>query len=115
MSERFEERLRRARLDKGLSQAELAGRAGFQPSAVSHFETGTRSPSFENLKRIADALAVSADYLLGRQGESTAAGPVADKLFRNFERMSADDQETIAEWAEMLARKSSKRRRANKE
>lgn len=105
MGEKFEDRLRKARLDKGLSQSELAARSGLQPSAVSHFETGTRAPSFENLKRLSDALGVSIDFLLGRQTESSAAGPVAQKLFRNFEKMTPADQETIAAMAEMLRRR----------
>ena len=110
MPEKFEDRLRKARQDKGLSQADLAKRAKLQPSAVSHFETGTRAPSFENLRRLADALGVSIDFLLGRQTDGEAAGPVAQKLFRNFEKMTSDDQETIAEMAEMLRRKSAERR-----
>ena len=34
--------------------------------SVSHFETGHRFPNAESLRRLADALGVSADYLLGR-------------------------------------------------
>ena len=49
-----------------MSQADLADKTGLQPAAVSHFETGQRSPSFENLKKLADALSISVDYLLGR-------------------------------------------------
>ncbi len=108
MSEKFEDRLRKTRQERGLSQTDLAKRAGFQPSAISHFETGTRSPSFENLRRLADALGVSIDYLLGRQAESTAAGPVANRLHRNFEKMSSSDQEIIAAMAEALAKKNTK-------
>jgi len=115
MPEKFEERLRKARQDKGLSQADLAKKASLQPSAVSHFETGTRSPSFENLRRLADALGVSIDYLLGRQTDEEAAGPVAQRLYRNFEKMTSDDQETIAEMAEMLRRKSVQRRKSDRE
>ena len=52
MPEAFEDRLRRSREEKGLSQAELAQKTGFQPSAISHFESGRRSPSFDNLKKL---------------------------------------------------------------
>lgn len=106
MSEKFEDRLRKTRLDRGLSQTDLAKQAGFQPSAISHFETGSRSPSFDNLRRLADALGVSIDYLLGRQSQSTAAGPVADRLHRNFDKMSLSDQAFIAAMAEELAKKN---------
>src|SRR5271167_559996 len=106
MSEQFGDRLRKAREDKGLSQSEFAHKTGFQPSAISHFESGRRSPSFENLKRLADALSVTIDFLLGRETEPKSAGPVAEQLFRDFEQMSADDQESIAKFAKMLAEKN---------
>jgi transcriptional regulator with XRE-family HTH domain len=109
MEESFGERLRRIREEKRLSQAELAQKAGFQPSAISHFESGRRSPSFDNLKRLADALAVTIDFLLGRETVPTTAGPVAEKLFRNFEQMTAEDQEDLAKFAAMLAEKNRRR------
>jgi transcriptional regulator with XRE-family HTH domain len=109
MSESFGERLRHIREEKRLSQAELAEKTGFQPSAISHFESGRRAPSFDNLKKLADALAVTIDYLLGRETLPTTAGPVAQKLFRNFEQMSADDQEDLAKFAALLAAKNRRR------
>lgn len=112
----FPDRLRYARETlRKLSQTELAERAGFQPSAVSHFETGRRSPSFDNLKRLADALNVTTDYLLGRVDEpkatnKTAAGPTVDKLFRDAEKMSHADLQTLADYADMLAKKKTHKR-----
>src|SRR5690349_5642274 len=102
MPDSFEDRLRISREKKGLSQSDLAHKAGFQPSAISHFESGRRSPSFDNLKRLADALSVTIDYLLGREANPKSAGPVAEQLFRNFEEMSSDDQESLAKIAKML-------------
>jgi transcriptional regulator with XRE-family HTH domain len=60
------ERIRSARVAAGLTQAELAAKAGLQPSAVSHFETGSRTPALASLTRLADALACSMDSLAGR-------------------------------------------------
>jgi transcriptional regulator with XRE-family HTH domain len=109
MQESFGDRLRRLREEKRLSQAELAERTGFQPSAISHFESGRRAPSFDNIKKLADALAITIDYLLGRQTVPASAGPVAEKLFRNFEKMSAEDQDDIAKFAALLAAKNRRR------
>ena len=75
-SEVFPERLRTAREKRGLSQGDLANRARFQASAISHFETGTRKPSFDNLRRLADALEVTTDYLLGRVTDDQALAGV---------------------------------------
>jgi len=109
MQESFGERLRRIREEKRLNQSDLAERTGFQPSAISHFESGRRAPSFENLKKLADALAVTIDFLLGRETVPTTAGPVAEKLFRNFEQMTAEDQDDLAKIAAMLAEKNRRR------
>lgn len=91
----FPNRLREARERRKLNQGELADKAGFQASAISHFETGTRKPSFDNLKRLADALDVTTDYLLGRVDHpEVLAG--ADRLHRDIESLSAADR-TLAE------------------
>ena len=110
MPESFGERLRKTREGKGLTQGELAQKAGLQGSAISHFESGRRSPSFDNLRRLADALSVTIDFLLDRETEPKSAGPVAEQLFRDFGQMSANDQETIAQMAKMLAEKNRERR-----
>ena len=60
------ERLRENRKMRGLTQAELGARAGIAAASVSHFETGQRAPSLESLVRLADALELSTDMLLGR-------------------------------------------------
>jgi len=60
------QRLRRARLELGITQAEVARRTALRPCAVSHFETGSRRPSLANFVKLCDALEQSADALLGR-------------------------------------------------
>ena len=110
MSKEFSARLRNARQMRNLSQSELADRAGLQPSAVSHFETGKRSPSFDNLKALSDALQVTTDYLLGRVDEPGATGAVASMLFRHAGKMSREDLDTLTSMAEMLAKKAGKKK-----
>jgi transcriptional regulator with XRE-family HTH domain len=111
-SEVFQERLRTAREFRELSQGELAQRAGLQASAVSHFETGTRKPSFDNLKRLADALKVSTDYLLGRTTEMQATAASADRLHRHYSGLSAEYQEMADEFVEMLAQRAQQKKDA---
>ncbi len=57
---------------RGLTQADLARRAGMQAASISHFEPGQRLPSLDSLVRLADALEVSVDMLLGRMGRTDA-------------------------------------------
>jgi transcriptional regulator with XRE-family HTH domain len=107
-SQVFGVKLREAREAKKLSQADLAERTGLQPSAISHFETGRRAPSFDNLKKLADALEVSTDYLLGRE-VAPAPGPLYDSLFRHAGNISADALESLTRIAEQLAQKDKKK------
>ena len=106
-SDGFPGRLRAARDKRGQSQGELANRAGFQASAISHFETGTRRPSFDNLRRLADALDVTTDYLLGRVTDAHALAG-ADKLHRHLERLTTADRDIAENFVKMLADKAKK-------
>jgi transcriptional regulator with XRE-family HTH domain len=105
MPESFPERLKRVRELRGLSQAELAKKAGLQPTAISHFETGSRSPSFDNLRRLADALTVTTDFLMGRSPETNLAGPGADSLFRGLDKLSDGDIDALKMMKEALLSK----------
>jgi transcriptional regulator with XRE-family HTH domain len=99
------ERLRKARDDSGLSQSELADRVKVQPPVISHFETGKRSPSVITLRRLADALGVSVDYLLGRTDDSQggATDPVGDTpLARVHRKMKGWDIEKQEEAVRLL-------------
>lgn len=106
-SDLFPERLRAARDLRELKQGELAQKAGLQASWISHFETGTRKPSFDNLLRLADALQVTTDYLLGRV-DDIAAYAGADTLHRNIGLMSESDRELTEQFVKMLAEKANK-------
>lgn len=77
----FRERLKSTREQRGWSQGELAERTKLPPSSISHFENGPRKPSFDNLKKIAEALNVTTDFLLGRSDKPEGAGEV-DMLAR---------------------------------
>jgi transcriptional regulator with XRE-family HTH domain len=109
----FPDRLRRAREYRGLSQSELADAAGLQPSAISHFETGTRKPSFDNLRLLADTLDVTTDYLLGRVADfKELAG--ADQLHRHYDALQDADRKFADELITHLASKAASRRSSKK-
>jgi len=114
----FKDRLRTARERRSLSQAELATKTGLQPAAISHFETGQRAPSFENLKRLSDALNISVDYLLGRideeqHGQGLAAVPRARQLFRHAENLSDESFEFLETMAKALKDKEDAKKAAD--
>jgi transcriptional regulator with XRE-family HTH domain len=107
-SETFARRLKAARELRQLNQAELAERAGLQATAISHFETGTRRPSFDNLRRLADALEVTTDYLLGRSADPTVSSGAADALFRDYAKLTAHDRTIARDFMSTLAKRKAR-------
>jgi transcriptional regulator with XRE-family HTH domain len=103
----FPDRLRAAREYRGLSQSQLAEKAGLQPSAISHFETGARKPSFDNLRLLADTLDVTTDYLLGRVAEFKALAG-ADTLHRHYNALQDADRKFADDLITHLANKAHK-------
>ena len=90
-SELFQERLKAARELREWSQGQLASQAGMPPSSIAHFESGSRKPSFDTLRRLANALEVTTHYLLGR-GDDPSRAPAADPLFRDGRQLTGHDR-----------------------
>ncbi|MBD5584754.1 MAG: helix-turn-helix transcriptional regulator [Clostridia bacterium] len=62
---KFSERLKQLRIEKKLSQKELATILEVDQRSVSNWEKAVREPDYAMLIKIADYFEVSADYLLG--------------------------------------------------
>lgn len=71
------QRIRAARSEMGIQQAELAFRAGLTTSHMSHIETGQTKLALPTIVKIANALSVSVDELLCDSLEQVK--PVYDK------------------------------------
>jgi transcriptional regulator with XRE-family HTH domain len=105
-AEIFKERLKTAREKlRRWSQSDLAGRAGLPPSSIAHFETGTRKPSFDTLRKLANALEVTTDYLLGRV-DNPGLAEAGDPLYRDIGKLTGRDREIAKDFLEMLAKKA---------
>ena len=63
----LKEIIKELRLEKGLSQAELAKEIGVSQKAIDFWEKGTNEPKASYIVRLADFFGVSADFLLGRK------------------------------------------------
>lgn len=62
--ERVGARIRRARLDRGLSQPKLADQIGVPPSYISNWERGINRPNDAHIEALARELQVSVEHLL---------------------------------------------------
>jgi len=91
--EEFRLQFRTIRERRGLTQVALGQRAGIAPASISHFETGQRVPSLESLVKLADALGVSVDELLGRVPED--ASPQVDPIFLRASRAPTDTLDAV--------------------
>ena len=106
----FPERLRRVR--KGLrdmSQVELARATGLPAPSIAHFERGTRKPSFDSLGKLAAALNVSADYLLGLVDAPSAAAST-DALSRFGAQLPPRDRAFAEDILRLMAERAEKER-----
>lgn len=104
-AEVFVERLKNARDLRGWNQTDLATKAGLPPSSIAHFEGGKRKPSFDTLRRLANALEVTTDYLLGRT-DQPALAESGDPLFRDVSKLTGNDRELAKDFLKMLADRS---------
>ena len=67
----FGKKLRQLRKDRKLTQQQLAELIGVKNSVISFYEVGERTPSPDVLRKLALALHVSTDFLLGIERTAT--------------------------------------------
>lgn len=104
----FAERLRHARETlRGLTQSQLAEKTGLPSTSISHFENtdGTRKPSFDTLKRLANALEVTTDYLLGRSDDHVSV-TVDNALYRDVQNLTDQDRAFAQNMIKQLLKKN---------
>ena len=107
-------RLKEVREKRQWSQSELEDRSGIPSVMISQFETGVRkNPSAATLVKLANALAISMDYLLGRIDTPTPVGGPAGALLRTLEGASGTTIEAVTAVGKHLADQE-RRTRADK-
>ncbi len=67
--DKFAERLKELRIEKGLSQLKLAREVGVSQSAIKQWENKTREPSGSFIVLLSRYFGVTTDYLLGEKDE----------------------------------------------
>lgn len=97
--EGFAERLRTLRRQKNLSQTEMARQAGIHHIHYGRYERGEARPSADSLRRLADALGVSSDYLMEGATDEAARARFEDRelllQFQEVEKLPDDDKNVI--------------------
>lgn len=95
--ETLSHRLKLARRRKKLTQRQLAALINLSPSTIALYETGKREPDLDTLRKLADVLDCSTDYLLGRTDSENfifvSAHLNDDLLEKLFEKARRDLEE----------------------
>lgn len=108
MTNDFPARLKATRELRKLTQAELSRVAGLPSTTISHFESGSRKPSFDNLKRLTRVLTVSTDYLMGVVDEPNSL-VAASRIARHLSNATEAELLMLEAVAKSLADQRSKK------
>jgi transcriptional regulator with XRE-family HTH domain len=111
LPERVKERLRARRLDLGLTQEELCGRAGISLDAVSRIESGSRVPTLDTLSHLAAGLETTVAELV------QDAKPDKPRYPRSIQRIIAlleTEDESVQRTAEALIKALTTERKSSR-
>lgn len=104
---RFGSRLRQVRVQRGMSQAQLAERAQASVAYVGRLERGGAAPGIDLVARLAAALGVRAAELMPDEDPPDARGVLRDQARRRFDCLVAKaDEATLSLLSQLLARLS---------
>jgi transcriptional regulator with XRE-family HTH domain len=97
------DRIARLRRAKGWNQSDLGERVGTTGGQISKYERGSYTPRSDLLARLADALEVSADYLLsGRSPEQPRRDFRLRHLVEDLEQLPRDQRDNLVGFLEAL-------------
>lgn len=108
-------RIKELRLEKQLSQKELASVIGCNQTAVGKYERGSLEPNITTLTLLADFFNVSIDYLVGRADELNNVNVITNgaelskdekTLLDCFNKLGVFERDAILIQIKALARKS---------
>lgn len=94
----FGDRLRDARLQKGLTQEQLAKQIGVAKSTLTGYEKGNREPDVFKIKKILEVLEVDSDYLLGIDRTKKASEPDESDSEAIYEELGFKIYKTLLEY-----------------
>ncbi len=105
----FKDNLRKLRKEMGLTQQELAARAGVSQQIITHYETGVRTPKLEKAVRLAKVLQVPVEEIFGEvktrkpaDQKSRHKNSRTMKMQEVFESLPPAKQRSVLEHAKAL-------------
>jgi transcriptional regulator with XRE-family HTH domain len=110
-ADKFGENLYKIRRKKGYTQAHLARITGISQRMIGHYETRVKRPSIDKVKKLADALGVADEELLGvtKKSKKFSEEDVSYKIMkkvRMIEKLPVRDQKAIFRHINSLVEKN---------
>ena len=90
----FGQKLSYCRKDKKLSQADLGKLSGINGDIIGKYERDEMKPSIDTAKKLADALAISLDYLVG-DGDLKVLDKKTLQRLEDIEKLQEEDKKNI--------------------
>jgi len=94
----FPQRLRELRQQRDLTQQELAKRAAIHYTHIGRYESGKSMPAADTLRRIAEALGTTVDFLMDGASHDNAKARLHSRAllerFQDVEKLP-DDQQVV--------------------
>jgi len=104
---RFGKRLREVRVDRGMTQVQLAEKAAVTLSYITRLENGMSAPGIDLVAKLAAALGMTAADLLPTDPPPDDLAVIREQLRKLFEGVvQSDDRQMLAHLAQFLARLS---------
>ena len=101
-------RVKERRIKMRMNQKELAEASGITQATISRIENEqVNQLKSEALKRLAIALGISVDYLIGRTdrirpNDVVESDPTAKYIFRGYEKLSTDGKKQVEDFVRFL-------------
>jgi len=103
MANKFGDNVKKIRVEKNISQQELADIVGIHSTHVSRYERNMAQPSVEIAKKMAEALSVSVDTLIYGQQDEKAKNNLKDAdLLNLFTKVQLLDKQDLTAVKSML-------------
>ena len=99
------DRIRKIRKQKGITQIELGNRIGVSQQVITNYERGIREPNIETLLKIAGALDISLETLIGKKtikpDEQTSRA--LQKRFEQIKKLPPEKQKAFITFVDALS------------
>ncbi len=88
---------------KGITAYKVAKETGISQGLMNEYKNGKRTPTAENLVKIANYLDCSIDFLLGRISTPLSEPDDEHRLIQAYRKLTDDGKKTILTTAELYA------------